>query len=49
MGLLFLKGLTEAGEYGSVLERAYRLEEVIEAQRHVDTEQKVDNVVLTVR
>jgi NADPH:quinone reductase-like Zn-dependent oxidoreductase len=47
--VLFLKGLIEAGEYRPVIDRAYPLEEVIEAHRYVDTQQKVGNVVLTLR
>jgi len=47
--VLFLKGLIEAGEYQAVIDRAYPLEDVIEAHRYVDTQQKVGNVVLTVR
>jgi len=46
--VLFLKGLIEGGEYRAVIDRAYPLEDVIEAHRHVDTHQKVGNVVLTV-
>ena len=46
--VLFLKGLIEAGEYRAVIDRAYPLEDVIEAHRYVDTQQKVGNVVLVV-
>jgi NADPH:quinone reductase-like Zn-dependent oxidoreductase len=46
--VLFLKGLIEGGEYRAVIDRAYPLEDVIEAHRYVDTQQKVGNVVLTV-
>jgi NADPH:quinone reductase-like Zn-dependent oxidoreductase len=46
--VLFLKELVEAGKYRPVIDRGYRLEEVIEATRYVETEQKVGNVVLTV-
>ena len=47
--VLLLKGLIEAGEYRPVIDRAYPLEDVAEAHRYVDTQQKVGNVVLTVR
>ena len=47
--ILFLRGLIEAGEYRAVIDRAYPLEDVIEAHRYVETQQKVGNVVLTVR
>ena len=40
-----LKGLIEACEYRAVIDRAYPLEDVIEATRYVDTGQKTGNVV----
>jgi NADPH:quinone reductase-like Zn-dependent oxidoreductase len=46
--VLFLKQLVEAGEYRPVIDRRYPLEDVIEATRYVETEQKTGNVVLTV-
>jgi len=45
--LLFLRELIEAGRYRPVIDRAYPLEDVIEAARYVETEQKTGNVVLT--
>src|SRR5262245_5713997 len=45
--VLFLKGLLEAGAYRAVVDRCYPLEEVVEATRYVETEQKTGNVVLT--
>jgi len=47
--IVFLKGLIEAGEYRPVIDRSYPLDDAIEAHRYVDTQQKVGNVVLTVR
>jgi NADPH:quinone reductase-like Zn-dependent oxidoreductase len=46
--LLYVKGLIEDGEYRPVIDRAYPLEEVVEATRYVETGQKTGNVVLTV-
>jgi len=46
--VLFLKDLIETGKYRPVIDRRYRLEDVIEAARYVETEQKTGNVVLTV-
>jgi NADPH:quinone reductase-like Zn-dependent oxidoreductase len=44
----FLNELVEAGAYRPVIDRTYPLEDVVEAHRYVDTEQKTGNVVLTV-
>jgi len=46
--VLFLKGLIETGKYRPVIDRRYPLEDVIEAARYVETEQKTGNVVLTI-
>ncbi|TMD35054.1 MAG: zinc-binding dehydrogenase [Chloroflexi bacterium] len=46
--MTFPKELVEAGKYRAVIDRRYALEDVVEAARHVETEQKTGNVVLTV-
>ena len=46
--LLLLKQLVETGHYRPVVDRTYRLEDVVEATRYVETGQKTGNVVLTV-
>jgi NADPH:quinone reductase-like Zn-dependent oxidoreductase len=46
--LLLLKRLLENGEYRPVIDRSYPLEEAVDASRHVETQQKTGNVVLTV-
>jgi NADPH:quinone reductase-like Zn-dependent oxidoreductase len=46
--VIFLEELIEAGKFRPVIDRRYPLEDVIEATRYVETEQKTGNVVLTV-
>ena len=46
--VLFLKELIETGRYRAVIDRTYPLEDVVEATRYVETQQKTGNVVLTV-
>ena len=46
--VLFLRELIKAGKYRPVIDRSYPLEDVVEATRYVETEQKTGNVVLTV-
>jgi NADPH:quinone reductase-like Zn-dependent oxidoreductase len=46
--VLFLKQLVEAGAYKAVIDRSYPLEQVVDATRYVETEQKTGNVILIV-
>ena len=46
--VLLMKELIEAGKYRAVIDRCYPLEDVVEATRYVETEQKTGNVVLTI-
>jgi NADPH:quinone reductase-like Zn-dependent oxidoreductase len=46
--LLLLRELLEAGQYRPVIDRRYPLEDVVEATKYVETQQKTGNVVLTV-
>jgi NADPH:quinone reductase-like Zn-dependent oxidoreductase len=46
--LLRLRELVEAGAYRPVVDRTYRLEEVVEATRYVETHRKTGNVALTI-
>ena len=45
--ILFIKALLEAGTYHPVIDRRYPLEQVVDATKYVETEQKTGNVVLT--
>jgi len=40
--------LLESGRYRAVVDRRYRLEEIVDAYRYVETGQKIGNVVITI-
>jgi NADPH:quinone reductase-like Zn-dependent oxidoreductase len=42
------KEIIESGKYKAVIDRKYNLEEIVEAYRYVETEQKTGNVVITI-
>jgi NADPH:quinone reductase-like Zn-dependent oxidoreductase len=46
--LLLVRELVEAGKYRPVIDRRYPLDEVVEANRYLETGQKTGNVVLRV-
>ena len=46
--VLLLKQLIESGKFRAVIDRVYPLEQVVEATKYVETEQKVGNVILAI-
>jgi NADPH:quinone reductase-like Zn-dependent oxidoreductase len=44
----YLKGLVKSRRFTPVIDRTYPLDEIVEAYRYVETEQKIGNVVITV-
>jgi NADPH:quinone reductase-like Zn-dependent oxidoreductase len=48
MDVIFIKEIIEAGNFKPVIDRRYRLEEVADAYRYVETGQKIGNVVIIV-
>ncbi len=46
--LVLFKELIEAGKFRPVIDRTYAMDDVVEATRYVETQQKTGNVVLTV-
>jgi len=46
--ILFLKELVEKGEYKPVIDSFYRLDQIVEAYKYVETGQKTGNVILKI-
>jgi NADPH:quinone reductase-like Zn-dependent oxidoreductase len=44
----YLKGLIESGQFTPVVDRTYPLDEIVEAYRYVERQQKIGNVVISV-
>jgi NADPH:quinone reductase-like Zn-dependent oxidoreductase len=44
----YLKGLVHSRQFTPVVDRTYPLEQIVEAYRHVETQQKVGNVVVSI-
>jgi NADPH:quinone reductase-like Zn-dependent oxidoreductase len=46
--MVHFRELIESGQFKPVIDRTYRLDEIVEAYRYVETGQKIGNVVITV-
>lgn len=46
--VIFLKEIVEKGEYKPVIDRYYRLEQIVEAYKYVESGQKTGNVVIKI-
>ncbi|MBK8846412.1 MAG: NAD(P)-dependent alcohol dehydrogenase [Bacteroidetes bacterium] len=46
--VIFLKELFQKGEYSPVIDREYKLDQIVEAYKYVETGQKTGNVILKV-
>ena len=46
--VLFLKGLAQNGEFKPIIDRQFRLEQIVEAYKYVESGQKTGNVILKI-
>jgi len=46
--LIFLKELVEKGEFTPLIDREFRLDQIVEAYKYVETRQKIGNVLITI-
>ena len=46
--VVFLKELVEKGEYKPLIDRHYKLDQIVEAYKYVESEQKTGNVVIKI-
>ena len=46
--VIFLKELVEKGEYKPVIDRFYRLDQIVEAYKYVESGQKTGNVIIKI-
>ena len=44
----YFKELLESGAFKPVIDRRYRLDQIVEAYRYVETGQKIGNVVISI-
>lgn len=48
MDVIFLKELVQKGEYNPVIDRQYKLDQIVEAYKYVESGQKTGNVILKI-
>ena len=46
--VIFFKDLVEKGEFRPVIDRQYTMDQIVEAYKYVESEQKTGNVVLVI-
>jgi len=44
----YLRDLIESGDFMPVVDRTFRLDQIVEAYRYVETGQKIGNVVISI-